>query len=308
MARLRYRPNRMAASLRSGRSLLLGLIVSDLTWPHYARMAAGIESAVEGDGYSLLVANSHDSAVRERRHVEHLGAYRADGAVVAPVRPTAEGVEHLRALAAEGFPLVTLFREVPGLPVDHCGIDVYDVTRRLVAYLAQELGHRRIALVTTEAGNSTNPARLLGWRDELRARGLPAGDRLVVATPPGVPPRDAGEDAARELLGRLGGPPRVDRPTAVVCVNDYLALGVLRGLHLARVAVPDDVSVAGMSGFDELSPPHQTLTTVRTDYRQLGAEAGALLLRRIAARAGSPKRRLVEAAVVPGETTGPAPA
>ena len=301
MARLRYRPSRMAASLRSKRSFILGLIVSDLTWPHYAQMAAGIERAVEGAGYSLLVANSHDSAERERRHVENLGRYRADGGIVAPVRPTAGEVEHLRALAAEGFPLVTLFRDVRGLAVDHCGIDVYGVTRRLVAHLAEELGHRRVALVTTAMPNSTNPARLEGWRDELRARGLPAGDELVAFTAPGTQPRAAGERAVAELLER-----RV-RPTAIVCVNDFLALGALRGLQRAGVTVPGQMSVAGMSGFEELSPPHQALTTVHTDYRRLGAEAGALLLRRIADPAAPVQRRLVEATLRPGESTGTAP-
>jgi LacI family transcriptional regulator len=301
MARLRYRPSRMAASLRSKRSFILGLIVSDLTWPHYAQMAAGIERAVEGAGYSLLVANSHDSPERERRHVENLGRYRADGGIVAPVRPTPGDVEHLRALAAEGFPLVTLYREVPGLAVDHCGIDAYGVTRRLVAHLAEELGHRRVALVTTATRNSTNPARLEGWRDELRTLGLPAGDDLVVFTAPGAQPRAAGERAVAELLDRR------ERPTAVVCVNDLLALGALRGLQRAGVTVPGEVSVGGMSGFEELSPPHQALTTVHTDYRRLGAEAGTLLLRRLADPAAPVQRRLVEATLRPGESTGTAP-
>lgn len=302
MARLRYRPNRMAASLRSRRSYILGLIVSDLTWPHYAQMAAGIEQAVETAGYSLLVANSHDSAARERRHVDNLGRYSADGGIVAPVLPEPAEVEHLRALAAEGFPLVTLFREVPSLAVDHCGIDVYGVTRRLVAYLARDLGHRRIALVTTALGNSTNPARLNGWRDELVARDLPAGDSLVVRTVPGTPPRVAGERAALDLLTRT------PRPTAIVCVNDLLALGALQGLHRARVAVPDEMSVAGMSGFEDLFPPQGALTTVLTDYRRLGAEAGALLLRRIAIPDLLPERRTLDATLQPGKTTGPAPA
>jgi LacI family transcriptional regulator len=291
----------MAASLRSKRSFILGLIVSDLTWPHYAQMAAGIEGGVEGAGYSLLVANSHDCAERERRHVENLSRYRADGGIIAPVRPTAAGVEHLRALAAEGFPLVTLFREVPGLPVDHCGIDVYGVTRHLVAHLVADLGHRRVALVTTATRNSTNPARLEGWRDELRARALPAGEELVALTAPGAQPQAAGEGAVADLLQR-----RV-RPTAIVCVNDFLALGALRGLRRAGVAVPGEVSVAGMSGFEELAPPHQTLTTVLTDYRRLGAEAGALLLRRIADPAAPVQRRLLETTLRPGESTGPAP-
>jgi DNA-binding LacI/PurR family transcriptional regulator len=61
-----------------------------------------------------------------------------------------------------------------------------------------------------------------------------------------------------------------------------------------------------MSGFEDLSPPHLALTTVHTDYRRLGAEAGALLLRRIADPAAPVQRWLVEATLLPGESTGPA--
>ena len=67
--------------------------------------------------------------------------------------------------------------------------------------------------------------------------------------------------------------------------------------------MPEMMSVVGMSGFEELSPPHQRLTTVRTDYRRLGMEAGELLLRRLTDPNAPVARRLVEAMLLPGETT-----
>jgi LacI family transcriptional regulator len=83
-------------------------------------------------------------------------------------------------------------------------------------------------------------------------------------------------------------------------------LGALRALHLGGVRVPADVSVAGMSGFADLSPPHALLTTMADDYRQIGREAGSLLLARIDGRRDDyPARRIVAAALLPGETTGP---
>jgi LacI family transcriptional regulator len=84
-ARLGYRRNQLAAGLRSKRSYVLGLVVNDLTYPHYAQTAVGVEEVVEGSGYSLIVANSHDRVERELQHVETLGRYRADGLIISPV-------------------------------------------------------------------------------------------------------------------------------------------------------------------------------------------------------------------------------
>jgi LacI family transcriptional regulator len=294
--RLGYQPNRLAASLRSKRSYILGLVVSDLTYPHYARMSVGVEETVEREGYSLIIANSHESVERERRHFENLRRYRADGVFVTPVHLTPAEVEHIRVLAAERYPIVTLYREIPATNTDFCGTDVYGATRQLVGYLA-DLGHRHIAAICGDLPHSTNPVRLRAWRDEMAARGLDATDTLVVI---GKGTRQAGEQSTRDLLSR--GQP----VTAIVCFNDFLALGALRALHLEGVRVPEEVSVAGMGGFTDLSPPERLLTTMADDYRQIGREAGALLLERIQ-ESGSPsrERRLVPAQLQIGETTAP---
>ena len=125
---------------------------------------------------------------------------------------------------------------------------------------------------------------------------------MLVVVPGGGESRARGQEAARLLLAGGRG------STAIVCVNDLLALGVLRALHVAGVRVPAEVSVAGMGGFADLSPPHMLLTTMADDYHQIGREAGRLILERIdGRRTGSPERRIVEARLRRGETTGPAP-
>ena len=270
--RLGNQPNQLAAGLRSKRSHILGLVVSDLTYPHYAQMAVGIEGAVEGAGYSLIVASSRLAIERERRHVDTLRRYRADGLIITPQDLRAEEVAHLRSLREEGYPFVCLCREVAGLETDFCGTDVYGATRALVAYLTGELGHQRIAILSGRVANTTNAARIAGLRDELTARGQPAPDELVAV--------DAGvgrpvAESVRELLAR-----RVAF-TALLCVNDFLALGALGALARAGLRAPEDISVAGMGGLLPHALPEMTLTTVVDDYRGIGRAAGELLLRRI---------------------------
>jgi LacI family transcriptional regulator len=300
IAALGYRPSRLASGLRSNRSYILGLVVSSLSFPHHARIAVGVEEAVEDAGYSVLVANSRGSAERERRHIERLRRYQADGLLVAPLQHTAADAAHLQALHDGGYPLVTIYREVPGLRVPFCGVDAYDSVRRLVAYLAGPLGHRRIALIAGDGGSPVTAQRVAGWRDELRARGLPPDPRAVA-------PADGaggGHAAAARLLA--AGVPF----SALVCINDFLALGALRALHLAGRRVPQDVSVAAIGGFDELASPRQTLTVLAYDYRSIGRRAGELLRRRIeepwsSNAAGGAERRLITPALRPGETTAP---
>ena len=303
MRRLGYQPNQLAAGLRSKRSNILGLVVSDLTYPHYAQMAVGVEEAVEVAGYSLIVTNSRLAVERERRHVDTLRRYRADGLIVTPQELRAEGVPHLRALREDGYPFVCLYREVAGLETDYCGTDVYGAARALVAYLAGDLGHRRIAVLSGRVANTANAARIAGWRDELAARGLPApAELMVVDAAPGPP-------AAEAVSGLLD--QRVAF-TAILCVNDFLALDALGALARAGKRVPQDVSVAGMGGLLAHPLPEKTLTTMVDDYRGIGRAAGELLLQRIerartgaAAPARPAERRIFPAHLRTGETTGP---
>jgi LacI family transcriptional regulator len=295
--RLGYQPNRLAAGLRSLRSHILGLVVTDLTFPPYARLAVGIEAAVEGAGYSLIVANSHERVERERLHIANLRQYRADGLFITPVQ---QDTAHLVALSREGYPFVCVIREVAGLEADFCGTDGYAAMRTLVAYLCEELGHQRIAILSGTQRTSTSLTRLAGWRDELMARGQPAPDDLVVAH---AADRRGGAAAAEELLRRGVA------FTALVCINDLVAVGALQAFHRAGRRVPQDVSVAGIGGFREHFPPDRALTTMAEDHGEIGRQAGELLLRRLReGRRGGPERRIVPARLHIGETTGPAPA
>ncbi|GHO61534.1 LacI family transcriptional regulator [Ktedonobacter sp. SOSP1-52] len=292
--KLGYQHNRLAASLRSKHSYILGLVVSDLSYPSYGQMAVGIESAVEDAGYSLIAANSHESRERERRHVDMLRQYSIDGLCVTPVNLVAEEVDYLRVLQESGFPLVSLYREIEGF--NFCGTDAYGSTRQLVSYLVDELGHCQIALLSGRLSNTTNPLRVQGWRDELQSRGLPAGDDLLVFC---SGESNGGELGVAELLQR-----NVSF-TAMICLNDFIAFSALRKLYLVGKRVPEDVSVASMGGFAQFSPPEKPLTTIVEDYHALGREAGLLLLQCIAGTAPlKPERRILPARLLIGQTTG----
>lgn len=296
MDRLDYRPSHFAAGLRSNRSHIVGLVVSSLTFPHHSHVALGVERAIEGAGYSVLVANSRGDVRRERGHIERLRRYHADGLVITPLQMGPSDAAHLVALRAGGYPVVTAYREIPGLEVDFVGVDTLDSVRQVVAYLAG-LGHDRIALLAGDVRSPVRDLRIAGWRVALEAHGLPIDESLLVT---GTPERYTGETATAALLAR-----RVSF-TALVGTNDFLALGALRTLHRAGWRVPEDVSVAGIGGFDEVMSPEKRLTTVAHDFERIGELAGELLRRRIERpRVTGIERRIVAATLLPGETTAP---
>lgn len=296
MARLGYRPSHLAAGLRSTRSYLLGLVITDLSFPHYAPMALGIEAAVRDLGYSLLISNSHEEAEQEQKNIESLRRYRADGLFIAPVQQgDAADVATLAALQQEGFPFVCLNREVAGLEIDYCGSDHDAAMRRLVAHLVDDLGHTRIAMLSGTQRSSTSLARLTSWRDELCRRGLPTADDLVVRH---AGARAGGEAGMAELLRRGVA------FTAVACTNDLIAVGAMQALHRAGLDVPRDVSVVGFGGYENVSPPAKPLTTIAEDYREIGRQAGELLLARIGGAPGT-EHRIIPTHLVLGQTTAP---
>lgn len=296
IAQLDYRPSHLASGLRSRRSHIVGLVVSSLTFPHHAHIALGLEQAIESHGLSVLVANSRQDVERERAHIERLRRYQADGVVITPLQVGPSDAQHLLALRAEGFPVVTAYREIPGLAVDFVGVDAADSVRQLVEHLVS-LGHRRIAFLAGGESSPTRAVRIAAWRDALQMHGLEPDPALVVGRTTGP---YAGEAATGILLD--GGIPF----TAVIGANDFFALGALRALHRAGRRVPEDVSIAGIGGFEPLMSPEKRLTTVAHDFEHVGRLAGALLLRRIARpREGGVERHIIPAVLVPGETTAP---
>jgi LacI family transcriptional regulator len=299
IARLNYRPSHLASGLRSRRSHLIGLVVSSLTYPHHARIALGLEQSLEPHGLSVLVANSRQSVERERAHIERLRRYQADGVVITPLQIRPDDARHLLDLRAEGFPMVTAYREIPGLEVDFVGVDTGDSIRQLVDHLAA-LGHQRIAFLAGGDESPIRAARIAAWHDAMLSCGLEPDPALVVTDALGP---YSGEAAIRILLDR-------HLPfTAVIGSNDFFALGALRALHQAGRLVPHEVSVAGIGGFEPLMSPEKRLTTVVHDFEQVGRLAGELLLRRIAGpRQDQVERHIIPARLLPGETTAPPPA
>jgi LacI family transcriptional regulator len=267
MEELGFIPNGSARQLRAGRSRCLGLVVLDVTNPFFTEVARGVEDYAQAAGYAVILCNSDEADDKERRYLRVLEEQRVRGILITPVHGRAP---ELRRIRDRGTPVVLLDR--PG-SAGQCSVAVDD--RRggeiAVSHLL-ELGHRRIALVNGPVAIRQCADRRRGALRAVERAGLDPAAVLTEVTVPAMNAR-AGAVAADELLGGAG-----RKPTAVFCTNDMLALGLLRRLGQAGVAVPGDLAVVGYDDIEFAADAAVPLTSVRQPKYQLGRAAAELLL------------------------------
>jgi len=259
-----YVPNGPARQLRGMPSPIVGSVTLDLANAFYAEVNRGIEDGLAPAG-CLLLAGSTDLRPDKEEQLLHLLEQQAVRGIV--ISPAGADLEPLIRLSRRGIPVVLL--DHPRGRLDLCAVAVDDVLGgRLAGEHLLQLGHRRIAFLggTVDPGPVTR--RREGLREALAAAGVDLLDIRIRIHPPSL------VDAAAGAVDRI----LAARPTAVVCLNDTAALGLLDGLQNSGVRVPHDISVVGYDDLPiarRLAPP---LTTVSQPNYELGQAAAELLL------------------------------
>jgi len=266
-----YTPNAIARSLKTSRSLTIGVVLPDLTNPLFPPIVRGIEEALSPAGFTALLANTDNDPARARAVVQAMRLRQVDGWISA-----------VATLADQLFPeadtpLVLLNRQ------DETGTpavvgDDRDGIAQSIEHLV-ELGHTRIAYIAGPQTISTGVGRYAAYVDAMAGQGLEVDPAIVRFA------ESFSERAGALALGELfeAGAPF----TAVLAANDLVALGCYELLAQRGLRAPDDVSVVGFNDMhfaDRFDPP---LTTVRIPHHEMGRRAGELLLARIGGSAES---------------------
>ncbi len=297
-AEVGFTPNTAAQSLTTRRTMTIGLIVRDYADPYNGLLMRGIESTALRAGYQLLVASTHEAALREVDIARLFRQRRVDGMIIV----ASHSDEH-HAELDPSVPVVFV-ADHPELIPDRpkVGLVTFDevaaataITRHLTG-----LGHRRIGYVGIERARLSNTCRRKGYEAALRSAGIEPDPGLAVTCTRG----DAVEAGAEgvELL-------MAAEPTAIVFYNDLAAIAGIRTLLDRGVRVPEDVSVAG---FDDLeiselvTPPLTTMSQPRTE---MGRSATQLLLQLLRGEAGDRRLRIdMACTLVVRRSTAPPPA
>ena len=261
---LGYMPDVAARSLRSGRTLLFGVVISSLTNPIYARILLAIEERAHQLGYDVIFAHSLNHPEREEECIRRLMSRRVDGFFISPVYRIEQTSPAYQQLLAQGTPAVILGHRAPFCePFVSVETDDIAASFAVTEHLLQ-LGHRRIAFFTGRTGAPWSTERLEGYRRALRQAGLEQDDKLVFNAGATI---DEGRQAAQQLLNES---PKV---TAIQAVNDLIAIGAANLLLDKGVHIPQELSITGFGNILTSENFRVPLTTIRQPKFRLGQAA-----------------------------------
>jgi len=286
-----YTPNTHARALVSGRTRLLGLIVSEITNPFFPELIQGFEDVAVEFGYEILIGSTNYDPERMKTCIRRMIERKAEGVAIMTF-----GIEEplLDQLAERKVPLVFVDVAPEGPGISLLRVNYYKGIRDGVQHLAA-LGHRDIAFIAGPLRLHSSQSRLSAFERATRECGITVDASRIVE---GDHTMEGGERAA-ELL--LAGPVR---PTSVMCSNDLTAIGVLHKAYRAGLRVPDDLSVVGFDNTHITQMTIPPLTTIEMSRVEL-ARAAVTALRAYVEKEAHPKRDYpVETRLVVRESTG----
>ena len=272
---LGYRPDGLARSLRTRRTHMVALMIPDITNPFYPLLARGLEQGMDG-GYRTFICNTDGQTEREREFLEEVADRRADGIVLDSFSMEPGWID---AVVPEGTPVVRIGTTV----IDDPGYDTVhaDDERGAFAATAHLLnrGNRRVGMIQGPAG--AGGKRNAGYLRALKEHGAPVDADLVVGSDW---TRAGGTAAALALLSSA------NRPSAIFCANDLMALGALDAAAKIGMDVPRDLALVGFDDIDAAAIVSPPLTTVSNPAYETGLLAGILLRERMTGRyRGAPR-------------------
>lgn len=266
-SKLNYKRNRIASSLRSGKSHLIGVIIPSAEINFFGSVVHGIENVANSNGYNVLLYQSNESREFEEKGLETFLSARVDGILVS-IAKGSHDFSHFREIKNRGIPIVFFDRSNDHLGIDSVVIDDYkgafEATRHLLIQ-----GYKRVAHISGPAHLKNFNDRILGYNDALIEHGITPDSSLIYHGNVSI---ESGKEGTYHLLSLS------DPPDAVFAAEDFTALGVIKVLKEKNIKIPEEFGVVGFA--NELFGEHisPTLSTVGQQTIQMGKSALNLLL------------------------------
>lgn len=266
---LGFRPNGNAASLRSRRSRLVGLVLPSITNAFFAQMASEFERLAISEGYDLVIVTHGEDPMRERERIEALLSRQLEGLIVYPASDEGIGSELDRRI----LPATVLMDRGLTLPdFDTVGLANESAGYRAACALT-DLGHRSIAVLLPDLQLVPSCDRAHGVERALAEAGQPGTCRILL----GGHTIEGGRSALEQELRRE------DRVTAVIAATNVATLGAIKAIQGLQLVMPRDISLIGFDDFDWMTALRPYVTAVAQPTEQLAEHAWKLLITRITA-------------------------
>jgi DNA-binding LacI/PurR family transcriptional regulator len=284
---LRYRPNDLARGLRLQRTHSIAIVVPDLSNNFYIELVRGAKDYSASANYTVVIGDSRDSWEEERNYLDSFHRRRVDGIVRIPAVNSASGkarsiLGNLPVVYADRYPMVR------DPYIGRVGVDNVRAAESATRYLLS-LGHRHIGVITGDASSGTSVDRLRGFTETIRSAKI-RPDRSLIHT--GHNDMESGHFHAMQLLTGA------QRPTAIFCTNNMMALGALAAIQEIGLACPEDISLLGFDDFYWATLLRPRLTVVRQPAREIGMLAARILIDHIEGRTSVPSPALLDTQLI----------
>lgn len=280
---LDYEPNRVARSLRTKTSSVIGLIISDIQNSFYNTVVRAIEDVAYENGYAVFLCNSDEDTEKELLYLNLLKSEKVAGVILTPAR---ENANSCNTLTAAGIPLVALDRRIPNIEIDTVLTNNVETTYELVKELIS-LGHKRISAVFSDISITTGRERLEGYKMALGKAGIDFEKNLVRS---GLPKEEDGYLLTLDLLELK------QKPTAILGGNKLISLGALKAIYEKKLKIPQDIAFASFDPLDWMPNMPEIIFAEQPTYA-LGEQAAKLLFKRIKNPDLTPKVHIIPSTV-----------
>ena len=261
---LEYSPNESARNLKRRSASTIGMVVPELTNQFFAMVAEGVQKAASERDVLVVLVVPDATGQPEERQTQLLRSQRVDGVVY--LSGTGSMPASIYELARSG-PVVLVDEQIPGMDLPSVVCESRRGAREVAAHVLEQ-GHRRIAVIGGPPALWTAQQRLAGYREAFAGAGI---------DPDSVPvlPGDYRQTSGRELAARVL--TSEDRPTALICANDLMAIGAMEYCRTAGLRVPQDVSIVGFDDLPLSALLTPRLTSVRQPAHDMGFRAASAL-------------------------------
>ena len=263
---LNYKPNALARGLKSTKTNVIGIILSNLQNPFWASVLEGVEDTCHSYGYNLMIFNSKENAKLEEEHLLSYEMRQLDGMIV---NPTLKNTELYQTIINNGFPFISINRQIYGMEVNTITVDNIKGAKLAVEHLVT-LGKRKIAIfLYPHEGISPRLDRLEGYKQALIENGVSADPSFIQ-----IINEEKGEvEIAIQKLLTSSNP-----PDAIFSTNNLMTLEILDGVKKLDLKIPDDIALVSYDETVWSKHLFSPLTTVKQPAYEMGEIAAKKLI------------------------------
>lgn len=266
-----YRPSQVARSLSIKKTKTIGIVIKEIDNPYYARIMRGVFDVCSNQGYTVLLGSSELSVLKEAKSLETLVSRRVDGLLVSALYEESNDFTFISNLIRTNYPLVML-GGIKNYNTNVVTVNNVEAAYNAVTYLLKK-GHKNIGYFSGPTNSLQNDDRREGYLRAFADNDISLQKKYIYNVGSYL---EKGYQRGKEIFSASG-----DKPTAIFCYNDLIAIGLINSLLDLQIWVPGDVAVVGFDNIDFANYAKIPLTTIHNPAYELGVSAAELLIKQI---------------------------